>query len=129
MQPPPRNRGQLATAAERSRVEDVIWELEMRTPIAETATSEALLGRWALVYASEDATRSSPFFWAFRYVSAHERCRRLRRLWFVDTRSVVLCSLWILWRWSVDACACVSWTASERVVSWTDSALTQRAPV
>ncbi|CAM9597452.1 unnamed protein product [Pylaiella littoralis] len=59
-------RGQLATKAERCRVEDVIWELEMRTPIEETATSEALLGRWALVYASEDATRSSPFFWAFR---------------------------------------------------------------
>eukprot|EP00903_Cladosiphon_okamuranus_P019804 g18203.t2 len=59
-------RGQLATPAERSRVEDVIWELEMRTPIADTATSEALLGRWALVYASEDPTRSSPFFWAFR---------------------------------------------------------------
>lgn len=38
----------------------------MRTPIADTATSEALLGRWALVYASEDPTRSSPFFWAFR---------------------------------------------------------------
>lgn len=64
--PPPKNRGQLATPAERSRVEDVIWELEMRTPIADTATSEALLGRWALVYASEDPTRSSPFFWAFR---------------------------------------------------------------
>lgn len=61
------NRGQLATPAERSRVEDVIWELEMRTPIEDTATSEALLGRWALVYASEDPTRSSPFFWAFRY--------------------------------------------------------------
>ncbi|CAN0220811.1 unnamed protein product, partial [Hapterophycus canaliculatus] len=59
-------RGQLATRAERSRVEDVIWELEMRTPVEETATSEALLGRWALVYASEDPTRSSPFFWAFR---------------------------------------------------------------
>lgn len=57
----------MATKAERCRVEDVIWELEMRTPIEETATSEALLGRWALVYASEDATRSSPFFWAFRY--------------------------------------------------------------
>lgn len=56
----------MATTAERSRVEDVIWELEMRTPIADTATSQALLGRWALVYASEDATRSSPFFWAFR---------------------------------------------------------------
>ena len=40
----------------------------MRTPIADTATSEALLGRWALVYASEDPTRSSPFFWAFRCV-------------------------------------------------------------
>ncbi|CAM9448974.1 unnamed protein product [Ectocarpus sp. 12 AP-2014] len=59
-------RGQLATPAERGRVEDVIWELEMRTPVEDTATSTALLGRWALVYASEDATRSSPFFWAFR---------------------------------------------------------------
>lgn len=59
-------RGQLATPAERNRVEDVIWELENRTPIQETATSEALVGRWALVYASEDPTRSSPFFWAFR---------------------------------------------------------------
>lgn len=59
-------RGQLATCAERNRVEDAIWELEMRTPIEETASSEALLGRWALVYASEDPTRSSPFFWAFR---------------------------------------------------------------
>ncbi len=49
-------------------MEDVIWELEMRTPIADTAASEALLGRWALVYASEDPTRSSPFFWAFRFV-------------------------------------------------------------
>ena len=61
-------RGQLATCAERNRVEDAIWELEMRTPIEETASSDALLGRWALVYASEDATRSSPFFWAFRCV-------------------------------------------------------------
>lgn len=59
-------RGQLATPAERGRIEDVIWDLEMRTPIASTATSEALEGRWALAYASEDPTRSSPFFWAFR---------------------------------------------------------------
>lgn len=59
-------RGQLATRSERGRIEDVIWELEMRTPIEHTATSDALIGRWALVYASEDPTRSSPFFWAFR---------------------------------------------------------------
>lgn len=57
-------------------MEDVIWELEMRTPIEETATSEALLGRWALVYASEDATRSSPFFWAFRCVGGEARLAR-----------------------------------------------------
>lgn len=70
----PFNRGQLATPTERSRVEDVIWELEMRTPIVDTATSEALLGRWALVYASEDPTRSSPFFWAFRCVCVRVCC-------------------------------------------------------
>lgn len=64
--PSKKKRGQLATPAERARVEDLIWELEVRTPIEDTATSQALLGRWALIYASEDPTRSSPFFWAFR---------------------------------------------------------------
>ncbi|CAM9628618.1 unnamed protein product [Ascophyllum nodosum] len=59
-------RGQLATPQERYRAEDLIWELEARTPIEDSATSEAIRGRWALVYASEDPTRSSPFFWAFR---------------------------------------------------------------
>lgn len=62
------DRGQLATVEERNRMEDIIWELEVRTPIDNPATSEALEGRWALVYASEDPTRSSPFFWAFRHV-------------------------------------------------------------
>ncbi|CAM9614155.1 unnamed protein product [Choristocarpus tenellus] len=59
-------RGQFATASERGRVEDIIYELEQRTPILDTSTSRELEGRWALVYGSEDASRSSPFFWAFR---------------------------------------------------------------
>ncbi|CAM9195411.1 unnamed protein product [Discosporangium mesarthrocarpum] len=59
-------RGQLATPGEKGRIEDIIYELEQRKPITDTATSSRMEGRWALVYASEDVTRSSPFFWAFR---------------------------------------------------------------
>jgi len=38
------------------------------------AQSPALDGEWALVYASENPTRSSPFFWAFR-----ELCRGVQQ--------------------------------------------------
>lgn len=31
-----------------------------------TAVSGLMAGQWSLIYASEDVTRSSPFFWAFR---------------------------------------------------------------
>lgn len=61
------SRGELEKAAERDRVEDIIRKLEIYTPIEATATSEALEGRWALAYGSDDPTRSSPFFWAFRW--------------------------------------------------------------
>lgn len=43
-----------------------VSELEQQNPTPSPAESELLKGRWLLVYASEDATRSSPFFWAFR---------------------------------------------------------------
>ncbi|CAM9491568.1 unnamed protein product [Chrysoparadoxa australica] len=63
------NRGQLATDFQRRQIEDCIYELEDRSPIRDSASSPAILGTWALIYSSEDVTRSSPFFWAFRQLT------------------------------------------------------------
>lgn len=51
-------------------VEDAIRELELLGEDAgfgqASALSGLISGEWELIYASDDVTRSSPFFWAFR---------------------------------------------------------------
>mmetsp|Transcript_92321 Transcript_92321/g.296895 ORF Transcript_92321/g.296895 Transcript_92321/m.296895 type:complete len:339 (-) Transcript_92321:138-1154(-) len=60
-------RGQCGTEEERRETLRLIEELEFANPTPEPATAMDLLeGEWRLVYASEDVTRSSPFFWAWR---------------------------------------------------------------
>ena len=63
------NRGQSATLDQKYDIENAISDLEESASITRRmnmATSPLLNGKWALVYASERETRSSPFFWAFR---------------------------------------------------------------
>ena len=63
------NRGQSATLDQKYDIENAISDLEESASITRQmnmATSPLLNGKWALVYASERETRSSPFFWAFR---------------------------------------------------------------
>jgi len=60
------NRGQTGSPAILDRVQDALEELESMNPTASPAASPLLDGKWALVYASEDPTRCSPFFWAWR---------------------------------------------------------------
>ena len=45
-------------------MEDIITELEFMNPTEEPARK--INGEWALVYASVEAFRSSPFFWGFQ---------------------------------------------------------------
>jgi hypothetical protein len=45
-------------------MEDIITELEFMNPTEEPARN--IDGEWALVYASVEAFRSSPFFWGFQ---------------------------------------------------------------
>ena len=48
-------------------MEQLVQQLERAAAgIAAPARSTALNGCWALAYASEDLTRSSPFFWELR---------------------------------------------------------------
>lgn len=60
------NRGQTGDESLRQRCEDVIAELEAVNPTGAPARSPLLEGRWRLIFASEDPTRCSPFFWALR---------------------------------------------------------------
>lgn len=60
------NRGQTSDSALKQRCEELIRCLEERNPTEEPARSALLEGQWRLVYATEDPTRCSPFFWALR---------------------------------------------------------------
>jgi len=60
-------RGQGGGAAARREVLELVEALELLNPTKAPAVAEELLqGDWRLVFASEDVTRSSPFFWAWR---------------------------------------------------------------
>jgi len=60
-------RGQCGSEAARTEVLDLVEALETLNPTKAPASAEELLqGDWRLVFASEDVTRSSPFFWAWR---------------------------------------------------------------
>eukprot|EP00667_Euglena_gracilis_P012439 EG_transcript_12762 len=59
------NRGQGGDTAANREVTDLIARLELAMLGQRTSTSQ-LNGDWELVWASDDITRSSPFFWAFR---------------------------------------------------------------
>lgn len=60
------DRGQAGDMMLKDQCEDAIAALEAVNPTAEPARSPLLDGDWRLVWASEDATRCSPFFWALR---------------------------------------------------------------
>jgi len=60
------DRGQRATEALRLRIAALVAEAEAENPTRAPARSGLLEGEWRLVFASEDVTRSSPFFWACR---------------------------------------------------------------
>jgi len=59
-------RGQAGGMDLRERMSQVIASLEASNPTAAPARASLLEGRWELVYASEDPTHCSPFFWALR---------------------------------------------------------------
>eukprot|EP00401_Gymnodinium_catenatum_P018047 CAMPEP_0117540540 /NCGR_PEP_ID=MMETSP0784-20121206/43553_1 /TAXON_ID=39447 /ORGANISM="" /LENGTH=274 /DNA_ID=CAMNT_0005337201 /DNA_START=38 /DNA_END=862 /DNA_ORIENTATION=+ len=60
-------RGQCGSPAEREGVLQLVEALEGLNPTTvPVCESELLQGDWALVFASEDVTRSSPFFWGWR---------------------------------------------------------------
>ena len=58
------SRGQQASRDAKATTEDIITELEFMNPTEEPARN--IDGEWALVYASVEAFRSSPFFWGFQ---------------------------------------------------------------
>ena len=58
------SRGQQASRDAKATMEDIITELEFMNPTEEPARK--IDGEWALVYASVEAFRSSPFFWGFQ---------------------------------------------------------------
>eukprot|EP00930_Biecheleria_cincta_P008401 TRINITY_DN109830_c0_g1_i1.p1 TRINITY_DN109830_c0_g1~~TRINITY_DN109830_c0_g1_i1.p1 ORF type:complete len:352 (+),score=38.80 TRINITY_DN109830_c0_g1_i1:67-1122(+) len=60
------DRGQRLTTESRKRCEELLSVIEAGNPTRGPARSPLLEGKWQLVYASEDITRSSPFFWACR---------------------------------------------------------------
>ena len=64
------SRGQAADFTQRVDVEDIILQLDDLNPSADT--SAALDGSWRLAYASVEAFRSSPFFWAFQRATPSE---------------------------------------------------------
>jgi hypothetical protein len=65
------DRGRYLSEAERRTVSGVIERLEAHNPAAasDSSLSDQLQGKWLLVYATDDPTRSSPFFWAFRQLT------------------------------------------------------------
>lgn len=60
------NRGQAKDEMLMRRCKRAIAALEAVNPNTFAARSPLLEGEWVLVYASEDPTRCSPFFWALR---------------------------------------------------------------
>lgn len=60
------NRGQRAVDSLHMRCEQIITAIEACNPTSAPASSPLLEGQWQLVYATEDPTRCSPFFWALR---------------------------------------------------------------
>ncbi|CAK0886120.1 unnamed protein product [Prorocentrum cordatum] len=60
------DRGQAGGPALRLSLEAAVAELEASSHSASVSRSPLLEGSWRLVYASEDPTRCSPFFWALR---------------------------------------------------------------
>mmetsp|Transcript_60149 Transcript_60149/g.135354 ORF Transcript_60149/g.135354 Transcript_60149/m.135354 type:complete len:336 (-) Transcript_60149:47-1054(-) len=66
------DRGQQGTPALRLECEAIIADLEalQAADSWDQSWSQHLDGEWQLVYATEDPTRSSPFFWAFRKAMA-----------------------------------------------------------
>lgn len=60
-------RGQSNDAFVLEKIDSIINELERLNPTANLfESSDKLIGDWNLLYATDDLTRSSPFFWAFR---------------------------------------------------------------
>mmetsp|Transcript_64102 Transcript_64102/g.119182 ORF Transcript_64102/g.119182 Transcript_64102/m.119182 type:complete len:326 (+) Transcript_64102:62-1039(+) len=66
------DRGQQGTPGLRRECEAMIAELEssQAAGLWDQSWADQLVGEWRLVYATEDPTRSSPFFWAFRKAMA-----------------------------------------------------------
>lgn len=60
------SRGQTDDGAVLQRCRRAIEDLERENPTPDPAASRLLEGQWRLIYASEDPTRCSPFFWALR---------------------------------------------------------------
>jgi hypothetical protein len=65
------SRGQAADFSARVDVEDLCLQLESLNPSA-ADPSAGLDGSWRLAYASVEAFRSSPFFWAFQAAAGSE---------------------------------------------------------
>ena len=60
------DRGQSADMFLNERISSLITELEGLNPTSSLFESSLLQGDWNLLYANDDLTRSSPFFWAFK---------------------------------------------------------------
>ena len=58
------DRGQTENPQDNTQIKEIIDKLELA--MIGQGTTARLDGKWELVWASEDVTRSSPFFWAFR---------------------------------------------------------------
>lgn len=60
-------RGQCGTDASKAGALQLVQALEALNPTQEPAREPGLIeGEWRLIFASEDVTRSSPFFWGWR---------------------------------------------------------------
>jgi len=66
-------RGQKGTEPQKGKIYALLEKLERINPTLLTAQSELLNGEWTLAYSSDDLTRSSPFFWAFRKLTKRAR--------------------------------------------------------
>jgi len=57
----------LISLKEKSKEFDIVRKInEMEDVFVKPIGTDALLGKWKLIFANDDITRSSPFFWAFR---------------------------------------------------------------
>jgi hypothetical protein len=66
------DRGQRLTKETRRRAEELLKAVDACNPTPAPARSPLLEGNWRLVFASEDVTRSSPFFWACRLLNLRD---------------------------------------------------------